>query len=425
MPPETIRDATLAFNDTLACIAAGWDEPVTQKLLSLYARGDAAGGVKLLDGRSVAAAETAALIWATSGHALDYDDVHLTSVTHPSVVMIPVLMALVAEHPAAAARAASALAVGTGVNIALGQVLGYDHYDKGWHATSTIGGIAAAAAAAHLLQLSPDVSRHAIGLAAAQACGLQRNFGSMTKPLHAGFAAAAAVRAIQLADAGVTASPDIFGDKGFFDLYGGPNGYNSPDNIRIRPDLSSLSRKLFPCCYQTHRIIAAGLAARAQLADTPDASTRIELEVPFGTMRPLHVLAPRTGLEAKFCAAYALAVALHQGHVGLADFEDDAVLRPEIRRLMAQIDIREDELKGEIPVGIEHGSVRLTLRRDNHQLAYADIAPFPGSPADPATDAQIEAKVADCLARYNRGRTAPLGREDFTSLVQTFLPAAL
>lgn len=425
LPDSSIQDAALAFKDTLACIAAGWEEPVTQKLLGLYRRSGAAGGITLIDGTRVSEPETAALILATAGHALDYDDVHLTSVTHPSVVMIPVLMALLAEEPQAAPRAAAALALGTGVNIALGQVLGYDHYDKGWHATSTIGVIAAAAAAAHLLQFDAERTRHALGLAAAQAGGLQRNFGSMAKPLHAGFAAAAGLRAVRLAGAGVTAAPDIFGDKGFFDLYAGPNGINSLQSIHIRPDLSSLSRKLFPCCYQTHRIIAAGLQARAQMGGAPADPAQIELVVPFGTMRPLTVFDPRSGLEAKFCAAYTLAVALDQGYVGLDDFEDAAVLRPAIRALMARINIREEELQGEIPVGIEHGTVRVTLRRDNHLLAFAEVTGFPGSPAAPASEAQIDAKVTDCLARYNRTRAVPLGREGFAALLHTFLPAPL
>src|SRR5690606_10713371 len=107
------------------------------------------------------------------GHALDYDDVHLVSVTHPSVVIVPALLAVAARSPDLAERVLPAFAVGVAVNVTLGRALGFSHYDKGWHATSTIGPIAGAAALAHLLGLDDTRTRHAVALAAAQCGGLQ------------------------------------------------------------------------------------------------------------------------------------------------------------------------------------------------------------------------------------------------------------
>src|SRR5690606_438921 len=180
--------------------------------------------------------------------------------------------------------------------VTVGRALGFSHYDKGWHATSTIGPIAGAAALAHLLGLDDTRTRHAVALAAAQCGGLQRNFGAMAKPVQAGNAAAAAVRAALLAERGVTGDDDIFGPRGYFALYGGPVPGEDPASVAIEIDMRSLSRKLYPCCYITHRLIAAALDARRQLpGGAVPASARIDVRVPYGMMRPLHVTDPRSG----------------------------------------------------------------------------------------------------------------------------------
>jgi 2-methylcitrate dehydratase PrpD len=394
------QEALTAFEDTFAVALAGWHEPVVQKVLPLY--NIPAGATRLIDRTSVTSAEHAAFIHAVAGHALDYDDVHLVSVTHPSVVIAPAILAIVDARPNLAERALTAFALGVGVNIALGRALGFSHYDKGWHATSTIGGIAGAAALSHLLRLDATQTRHALALAAPQAGGLIANFGTMAKPVQAGFAAAAAVRAALMAEAGVTGATDIFAQRGFLDLYSGPVEGTALSEIVVELDTQSLSRKLFPCCYLTHRMIGAGIDLHAQLNGRIPADAVIDVDVPFGGMRPLHVLDPQTGLQGKFCAAYTIAAALLQGHVGLADFEDAAVQRAPIRAVMNQVRIHEEKLQGDMPVGIDNGVIRLAIRQEGTMLATTEVTDYPGSPADPATSAQIDAKLTDCLAHYSR-----------------------
>lgn len=399
-------EAVIAFEDTMAVALAGWREPVAEAARALCAGGSA----PLVDGSSASSAEHAAFVHAVAGHALDYDDVHLVSVTHPSVVIVPALLAVAARSPDLAKRVLPAFAVGVAVNIALGRALGFSHYDKGWHATSTIGPIAGAAALAHLLGLDDTRTRHAVALAAAQCGGLQRNFGAMAKPVQAGNAAAAAVRAALLAERGVTGDDDVFGPRGYFALYGGPVPGEDPASVAVEIDMRSLSRKLYPCCYITHRLIAAALDARRQLpGGAVPASARIDVRVPYGMMRPLHVTDPRSGLEGKFCAAYTIATALHQGSVGLADFEDAAVRRPAIRALMEKTTVTEEELKGEMPIGVDHGEVVLEIG----SAAKATVTAYPGSPARPASEAEMTAKLEDCLAFYNRGAAAKLSLRGF------------
>jgi len=400
------EQAALCVEDTIAAIYGGWHEPVVRRLAALDAGGPAVPAGAAEGGSP----EQAAFLNAVAGHALDFDDVHTVSVTHPSVVIVPALLATADVRPDTAGRIAPALAVGTAVNVALGQILGFGHYNKGWHATSTIGVLASAAAVAHQLGLDDDAVRNALSLAASLAGGMQINFGAMAKPIQAGNAALVGLRATRMAEAGITGAPDIFAARGFFDLYAGPDGIAAdPAAVEPRIDLGTVSRKLYPCCYLTHRMIAAGRHLHAERGgeSVPEGSV-IEMTVPESVMVPLHVTDPKDGMQAKFCAAYTLAVALQQGQVGLADFEGDSPHRPAVRRLMDMVHIQTMPEAGRDHAGVDHGTVHVRLRKGNVTLAETSVAAHPGSPSDPATPAAIGDKIADCLGKYRRdGGAAP------------------
>lgn len=406
MSDAVLADARMAIEDTLAVALAGWAEPSAQAVRSAYGAGaDPAFGTSGLG------PEHEALVQATAAHALDYDDVQLISVTHPSAVSVPALLALAARRPGVRPRVLAAQAIGVAVNLMVGRALGFDHYDRGWHATSTIGPIAATAALAHLLSFDPATIRHAMALAAAQCGGLQCNFGSFAKPVQAGLASAAVVRSALMAEAGVTGAEDVFAPGGYFDLYGDADASARADALVPALDAGLLSRKLFPCCYATHRMIGAALAAHPAVAPVASEVTRITLDVPPGTMRPLRVTDPRDGNEAKFCASYVTAVALAQGAVGLSDFTLEAIRRPEIRALMARIEISEAPADEGETKGLDRGSVALTAVAGNRPVAQEQCAFYPGSPEAPASAAQMEAKIIDCLAIHDG--PAPIGLAAF------------
>ncbi|MCB4825362.1 MmgE/PrpD family protein [Roseicella aerolata] len=116
-------------------------------------------------------------------------------------------------------------------------------------------------------------------------------------------------------------------------------------------------------------------------------------------MQPLRKALPRTGLEAKFSAEYAVVVALWQGSVGLADFEDAAVARPWAAAGMTRVTVVEEQVLEDGSQGLEHGQARLEVRHGS-QVVEGRAAAIPGSPARPATQAEMEAKIADCLVRH-------------------------
>ena len=413
------QQAALCVEDTMAVIYGGWHEPVVRRLAAL----DEGGPTVPAGAAEGGSPEQAAFLNAVAGHALDFDDVHTVSVTHPSVVIVPALLAIADARPESASRIAPALAVGTAVNVALGQILGFGHYNKGWHATSTIGVLASAAAVAHQLGLDDDAVSNALSLAASLAGGMQINFGAMAKPIQAGNAALVGLRAARMAEAEITGAPDIFAARGFFDLYAGADGLTAdPAEVEPRIDLGTVSRKLYPCCYLTHRMIAAGRHLYAERGGNavPEGSV-IEMTVPESVMVPLHVTDPKDGMQAKFCAAYTLAVALHQGQVGLVDFEGDSPHRPAVRRLMDMVSIQTTAEAGRDHVGVDRGAVHVRLRKGNVTLAETSVAAHPGSPSDPATPAAIGDKIADCLGKYRRDGGVPPAARAFRRDLRTRL----
>ncbi len=344
--------------DTVAVTLAARDHPVTK----------------------VAAGLTEAGRWATAGHVLDFDDLHMPSTTHISAVCVPTALA--------AGGGARAYLAGAGVMARLGTALGWPHYSAGWHATCTAGAPASAAGAAIAMGLSPAEIATAIALAVPAAGGVQRAFGTDAKSLQVGFAVEAGIRAATLAAAGASADHGaldewmrlVGGDPARVDL-GGPA---VPDGLAI---------KIYPCCYALQRPISA-LAELAAAANVDAAEVqRIQLRTPAATVVPLIHHRPGTGLQGKFSLEYAAAAALLDGYPGFASFTDEAVQRDAARRLVGVV---ETELE---PGGdwLLDGELQATIHAGNG-AAYSAVLQYPpGSPARPPSPDQLSAKIADCI----------------------------
>ncbi len=314
--------------------------------------------------------------WAAIGHVLDFDDLHLPSTAHVSVVCVPATLA--------AGGGADAYLAGAGVMARLGTALGWDHYASGWHVTCTAGAPAAAVAAARALGLSAERTAHAMALAVPAAGGVQRAFGSDGKALQVGFAAGAGVRAARLAAAGARADPAALdqwlrlagGDPARLDT-GGPA---VPGGLAI---------KLHPCCYALQRPIAA---VREGLPRPDPGEVRgVVVRTPAASVQPLIHHRPVTGLQGKFSLEYAIATALLDER---PDFTDAAVARPEAQRLLRTVEVVA-EPGGE---GLLTGAVRIDLTLADGTVHRASLDQPPGSPRRPPTTAELGGKLAACGA---------------------------
>lgn len=352
-----------------------------------------------------APAELVALASSTLGHALDFDD-ELAGTGHPSSIMTSAILAL-PQRPLSGAQLIDAFIIGYETNARVAQLVGHRHYRKGWHTTSTIGGFGAVAAASRLLGLDQAQVRTALGIVGSLASGIQRNFGTMTKPLHSGLAARNGVLAAQLAVAGLTAADNILdGLRGFVDIYAdggdhpGELDHLGVDWVLLEPGATI---KKYPCCYATHRPIDAVLELRREYGLVADDVEAIIDRAPTFGLTPLIHHNPRTGLQGKFSVEYVTAAALLDGQITLETFSDDMVNRPAIRALMARVDAREDpRCRPEDPGAVDSsagtgGFHEVTLRtRDGRELSTRVDYPS-GSPKRPLSWDDSQAKFADCL----------------------------
>ena len=100
----------------------------------------------------------AALINGAAGHALDFDDTNLTMSGHPTVPVLPAVLALADVLGSSGGEIVTALVVGTEVEARLDVVLGGDHYHRGWHTTGTLGVVGAAMACSRLMCPATDAA---------------------------------------------------------------------------------------------------------------------------------------------------------------------------------------------------------------------------------------------------------------------------
>lgn len=339
---DTVGVAVAAADTTPVVGLRRWLE--AEGLLAHHSAGAAIWG-----GDAVVSPTAAALLNATAGHALDWDDASPTIPSHPATVLLPAILAV---SPAAANRDDSgrvdgdllvrAYSVGSAVLRAVAEALpDTDHYARGWHTTATVGRLAAVASVAVVTGLDERRTRTALGIATSMVAGSRANFGTDTKSLHAGLAARDAVAAVGMAKAGLTAHPGVLEHpEGLFALYGG----NSPDptELAARLDhwadgwLEDYAIKVYPSCYATHRPLDGLLRLRAAGLRAEDVES-VHVTVETGWLRALRPTEPTTGLEAKFSLPYTAAVALLDGAVGQHHFTDEALALSAPRRLMARV----------------------------------------------------------------------------------------
>lgn len=276
---------------------------------------------------------TRALLLGYAGHALDYDDFHAGFHGHPSAVILAALLAWASAMPhPRAVRLLDAYIIGVELAGRLGLALTPRHYRLGYHNTASLGVFAAAAALARFASLDVRQTAVLFGLAATSASGLRAQFGSAVKPLHVGLAAERAVRAAQLAQAGLEGRTE-----GVLEAFLALASAGAAEADRLLHDWGApwrivtpgLEFKPFPVCAGTHSAALAarqlrqrGLARFGTLPRLLHAIAHISVAFPPGADLAASVHQPRSGIEARFSLEYIIAAMLIHNDLRADDFAD-------------------------------------------------------------------------------------------------------
>ncbi|RMF11321.1 MAG: MmgE/PrpD family protein [Alphaproteobacteria bacterium] len=427
-PAQALHSAHREFIDFIAVMIAGLAEPATAKVRQV-ARGWGLGPASAVGCSTRLAAPWAALVNGTAGHVLDFDDNFDPPKAHATTVLAPAILALGEEVAADGARVLDAYIVGLQIQGRLGQALNPYHRDRGWHATATTGAFGAAAACARLLGLDAEATANALSISVSMASGFMSQFGTMTKPLHAGLAAKAGIMAARLAEAGMTAGrATLDGPHGMQRLMVGPDfvelreGHTHVDHGQtMRFETANVGEPLlitehgyrvkrFPNCGSAHRAMDALLFLMAEHDFTPADIEKIEVHAPAVHLNNLMYRNPKTGLEAKFSMEYALASLLIRGRAGIAEFTDEAVADEMVRAAMKLVERHPvPGLEGEIVTRV---IVRL---KDGRTLEEAREWPE-GSKWKPFPDDLYWKKFDECTQTLLPGEIRRLVREALAGL---------
>lgn len=341
--PDTVSSvAVLGFTDAVGVMLAGAQEGAVCAL-ARWAReqGGAAQSRSVCGGARLPAAQ-AALINATAAHALDYDDFAFSN--HPSAVLVPTVLAAADAHPAPVSGAMLIRAYAIGYEVWCDVFVRERdlYYDKGWHPTSVLGTLGAAAAASVVWGLDARQCSDALALAASNAGGIFENFGTMAKPYHGGRAASVGITAAAMARHGMHASATaIEGARGLLNAFS-PHGNVDLERPAPGPNEWSLaSRRLnikkYPVVGAAQRCIDAILALKSQSQVDPASVSYIVAHVSerHAAVMPYHL--PQDALQAKFSLEYAIAGSLLYGAMGFDELQNVKVRSPAAQLLMARV----------------------------------------------------------------------------------------
>jgi 2-methylcitrate dehydratase PrpD len=408
--PEAARDAAhRQFVDIAGVALRGAAEEPSRRAFATL-RGWGAGPCTAIGTGVRLAAPWAALANGTAAHALDFDDNFDPGKAHATAVLVPAILALAEQEGASGAACIDAYIAGLQILGRVGQGVNPVHRFRGWHATGTVGAIGAAAAAARMLRLSAGQAAHALSIATSMAGGFMSQFGTMTKPLHAGLAAKAGVMAASLARGGIDAGANTLdGPTGMNRLMVGPDlealrgeiGEGAEPVLRFATErvgepLLILSHglrvKRFPNCGSAHRSMDAMLDLLPRRPFTAAEVEQVTVSAPRAHLANLMYDDPRNDLQARFSLEFALALLIVEGQCRLSDFSGDTIMRDDIRALYPRI----RKVPRDGPASDITHDVEITL--SGGERLQASVTHAVGSRAAPFGWPEQWAKLDACVA---------------------------
>jgi 2-methylcitrate dehydratase PrpD len=394
--------ASRAIADTLAIGAAGTREGQTTIARASLLPSTHPDAVPVWAGTLRYPLADAAFFTGVACHSLDWDDYMHPMHGHCSSVLLPVAWTIAEHTGASGSDLIDGFLTGYQVDYLSSLAFGNEHYKRGWHATSTVGALGAAATAARMLGLSVEQSAHALALAASFASGIRANFGTPTKALHAGAAARHGIQAAQLALAGATGNPDWFlGSHGMLATFGGELDATEAEHAITRAVNGKhgietgwgLVQKSYCCCGSCHSAVEGviALATEFDLVPADIQSLRIHVDPLIPAIMQVDV--PADPFEARYSPSWVMAVSAIDRAAGPAQFSIEALQRPDVHRLRQRV-VVVDDLE---TTDDDRFAARVEIQY-NGQLLTREVWHSIGHPKRPMSESARKQKLRDALA---------------------------
>jgi len=399
--PEAVAHAKRSIRDFVGVAMYGSQHEVGSTLMS-YVDEFASAGDAVVFGHGTSDAPHAALANGTFGHAVDFDDTFESVVIHPSGSAFPAALAAADRDDKSGRDVLTGYIVGLEAAYRIGRSVSPSHWTKGWHSTGSVGVFGATAAASSVLDLSVEAIQRAFGIAGSSASGMQKNAGTMTKPLHAGHAATMGIRAALLSQKGFTSNPSILGgENGYGTLYTSEDGY-SPYHI-TNPDhhgwaVLDNGFKPYPSGVVTHAPMEALRNIVSEHELTPEDVESVTVTMDRTVSEKLDSKEPRDGLSAKFSYEFCLAAVLREQTPGVHEFTDEYVRESDTRAAMEKIERDPvDNLFAESTEAEASYGARVKVRTKAGHEHVEEVRTAPGGPSNPLSDERLREKFTECV----------------------------
>ena len=406
IPKDVVELARGFILDNLGVALAGSTDECSRIVQAHIRRMDGRGESSVLGIALAAPSAKAALANAVAGHAMDYDDTQLSTskeavyglLTHPTTPVLAAALAVGEKEKITGEEFVLAYLLGVEVECRIADAINPRHYQSGFHSTATMGGLGAAMAVGKILRLKEEQLVRTLGIAASMASGLRENFGTMTKPLHAGRAAENGVNAALLARDGFTAATNILeARRGFFNAMAG--GY---DERKLGGRLGApyfmkepgISIKPYPSGSLSHPaqdlILDLVKAHDLRAEDIEQIEVGTNSNVPNALIYPM----PKNALEGKFSIPFCMAIAVIERKAGIAQFQDSKVRDKKVIDLMKRVTLYVDEELERLGYDQVRSRIRIRLKDGRVIEGRYDVAR--GHPEKPMNWSELSEKFRDC-----------------------------
>jgi len=374
----------------------------------------AEGPATVIGSRLKVAPRFAAFANGVGIHADDYDDTQLAVakdrvyglLTHPTAPALPAALAMGEAKGASGRDVMLAYHLGVEVECKIAEAIHPRHYQTGFHATATCGTFAAAAASAKLMGLNLDQTLRALSIAGSQSAGLRENFGTMTKPFHAGRSSESGVAAAQFAEYGWSATDKILeAPRGFFRAAGGGYDEEAILNMLGAPwtfAMPGVSIKPHPSGSLTHPGMTEMLRLIRENKITAGDVERVRIGTNHNMPNALIHHRPTNELQAKFSMEFCMAILLIEGKAGLAEFTDAVVNRPDVKAMIERVDFVVDEEAEAAGYDKMTTLIEITLKDGRKVSGRSDFGK--GSPANPMSYEEVSDKFRETAGFASLGR---------------------
>jgi 2-methylcitrate dehydratase PrpD len=406
IPSDVLQEITRCLVDGFGVILSGVPA-ASSRIIQQYISESTTTGKSSVLGTSInTSSELAALANGVAGHAEDFDDTQLSTspdrlyglLTHPTTPVLAATLGVAQEIGASGKDFLTAMCAGFEVECKIAEAINPDHYVKGHHTTGTIGTFASVIAASKLWGLTSKEIRFAIGIAASKSAGIRANFGTMTKPYHAGAAAQNGIISAKLAKLGYEADPmALDGQWGYFQVKGGGS-----DSERLIGKLGNpytiinpgVSVKPYPCGSLSHPSMDTLLDIILEQDIVPDEVAEVRLGAGHNILNPLRYQNPQNELEAKFSLQFCLGILIIRRRAGLQEFTDAVVQSEPVREMMKRIHTyHSPDIEAK---GADKMRSSIEIRLKDGQTFQKEAFTSRGQPDRPMTKEELKGKFINC-----------------------------